>query len=83
MQGHLGSSTGMVFEERNVEGDDDSEILQSNDDFEMSHPLPVQSPGTLLKNTANFFHIVVQLVGGRKENLMTLEANFYSWKEQN
>jgi hypothetical protein len=39
MQGYLWSSIAVVFEERNIEGNDsgdgDSEIAQSNDDFEM------------------------------------------------
>jgi hypothetical protein len=51
-QGNSGNSSAMIFQERNVEGDDngdDSEILQSNDNFEMSHQSPVQSPSTQLE----------------------------------
>jgi hypothetical protein len=58
-QGNLGSSNAMVLEESIVEGNDngDSEIVHSNDDFEMLHPSPVQSAsmsrpnrGPLLRN---------------------------------
>jgi hypothetical protein len=46
----------MVFEERRVKGDDsddDTKILHSNDDFEMSYPSPDWSPSTAQGNMSS------------------------------
>jgi hypothetical protein len=57
MQGNLGSSAAVIFEGSRVEGndsgDDDTEILHSNDDFEMSRTSPDCSPSTPQGNTAS------------------------------
>lgn len=46
----------MVFEERRVKGDDsddDTKILHSNDNFEMSYPSPDWSPSTAQGNMSS------------------------------
>jgi hypothetical protein len=57
----------MFFEESNVEGngDDDSEIVHSNDDFDMSPPSPVQSQSTPLENTSSIYSRICSI--GRRQ----------------
>jgi len=58
MQGNLGKRAPILFEESNVQGDDtgddndDSEIQQSIDNFETSHPSAAKSTSALLGNTS-------------------------------
>jgi hypothetical protein len=78
----------VVFEESRVEGndsgDDDTEILHSNDDIEMSRTLPDCSPSTPQGNTSSVSSRCSGSTGKRQNvNLIILEWNFYNSKERN